>query len=383
MTSVDGDIPVERGRDPIAWFPDGARLAFIMTESPSDATKARYERGEDHVLFEQEPCFQRLWSVSISTGEVLPISPPNLQIWEFALSPDGRRVAAIASDEPYEWAWYTSRLVLFDVGGASATSLHQSWRQVAKPVWSADQHFIAFLTSNLSDRGVDAGQPMVVPTSGGDARMVGGEEPVSDTSLMFHTDGRLLTGANVRAGAGISAIDVATGERSWLWGARKAIGPFSMSTDPTGRELFAAVIDDLDHPQEVHVGDVTEGQIAWHRLTDLHSDHVDATLCESREISWTASDGTVIQGLLHLPASAPTRPLPLVTQVHGGPTACVRCEFFFHQRWARPSGRRRVRGLCSQLSRLNGIRSVICGGQHRRHGWSRSRRRPVRDRPSR
>ena len=109
-----------------------------------------------------------------------------------------------------------------------------------------------------------------------------------------------------------------------------------MSTDPTGRELFAAVIDDLDHPQEVHVGDVTEGQIAWHRLTDLHSDLVDATLCESREISWTASDGTVIQGLLHLPAGAPARPLPLVTQVHGGPTACVRCEFFFHQRWARP-----------------------------------------------
>ena len=209
---------------------------------------------------------------------------------------------------------------------------------------------------------------MVVSTSGGDARMVGGEEPVSDTSLMFHTDGRLLTGANVRAGAGVSAIDVATGERSWLWGARKAIGPFSMSTDPTGRELFAAVIDDLDHPQEIYVGDVTEGQIAWHRLTDLHSDHVDATLCESREISWTASDGTVIQGLLHLPASAPTRPLPLVTQVHGGPTACVRCEFFFHQRWARRLADAGFAVFVPNYRGSNGIRSVICGGQHRRHG---------------
>ena len=225
VTSVDGDIPVERGRDPLAWFPDGARLAFIMTESPSDATKARHERGEDHVLFEQEPCFQRLWSVSISTGEVLPISPPNLQIWEFALSPDGRRVAAIASDEPYEWAWYTSRLVLFDVGGASATLCISRGAKLPNQSGRPISSLIAFLTSNLSDRGVDAGQPMVVPTSGGDARMVGGEEPVSDTSLMFHTDGRLLTGANVRAGAGISAIDVATGERSWLWGARECHRP--------------------------------------------------------------------------------------------------------------------------------------------------------------
>ena len=234
LTHVDSDIPVDRGRDSLAWFSDGTRLAFIMTQPLAPEVKARHERGEDQIVFEQEPRFQRLWSVSTSTGEVSPISPPSLQVWEFALSPDGRQVAAIASDEPYEWAWYKARLVVFDLGGASVRTLHQSWRQVAKPAWSPDQTTIAFLTSNLSDRGVDAGQPMIVAASGGEARPVGGEEHVSDTALTFHADGRLLTVANVRAGAGISTIDVATGARSWLWSARQSIGTMSVATGRMG-----------------------------------------------------------------------------------------------------------------------------------------------------
>ena len=336
LTHVDGEIPVERGRDPLAWFPDGTRLAFIATEPVSAETRAREARGEDHILFEQEPRFQRLWSVSTATGEAIPVSPPALQVWEFALSPDGSRVAAIVSDDPYEWGWYRARLAVFDVGGDSARTLHQSWRQVAKPAWSADGAQIAFLTSNLSDRGMDAGRPMVIPAAGGEARAAGADEPVSDAGLAFRPDGRLFTVANVRAGSGVSEIDLDSGARSWLWSARRSISTVSMATAADGRDRLAAVIDDLDHPQDVYAGDRASLTITWRRLTDLHADLADAVRCESREVAWTAADGTVLQGFLHLPAGHTGGPLPLVTHVHGGPTGCVRCEFFHHQRWARP-----------------------------------------------
>jgi len=335
LTHLDSEIPVERGRDPLAWLPDGTGVVFLVTDPTSAGTTERIARGEDHILYEEEPRYQRLWSVSVGSGEVTPVSPPALQVWEFALSPDGRQVAAIVSDEPFEWGWYRARLAVFDLGGGPPRTLHQSWRQVAKPAWSPDQTLVAFLTSNLSDRGVDAGQPMVVPAAGGEARAVGGDERVSDTHLAFGADGRLLTATNVRAGAGISTIDIATGARSWLWNARKSIGTLSLAATAGGRDLVAAVIDDLDRPQDVYAGTLSDGPIAWRRLTDLHADLAGATRCESREVSWTAPDGTDITGFLHLPAGHTGGPLPLVTQVHGGPTGCVRAEFFYHQRWAR------------------------------------------------
>ena len=134
----------------------------------------------------RRPGFWRFWAADVATGETRPISPPGLQVWEFAISPDGRRVAAVASDEPYEWDWYRSRVVVFDVGAeslADVRDVHRSWRQVSKPAWSPDGYEVAFLTSNWSDRGVDAGQPMVVSAFGGEARPIGGEEAASDLAI--------------------------------------------------------------------------------------------------------------------------------------------------------------------------------------------------------
>lgn len=335
LTDVESEIPVDRSRNPLAWFPDGDRLAFLMTDPLSAETIARNARGDDYIVVEEEPRYQRLWSVSVATGTVIPISPPSLQIWEFALSPDGRRVAAIASDAPFEWDWYQARVVTFEVGDETSVTLHQSWRQVATPAWSPDGSVVAFLTSNWSDRGLDAGQPMVVPASGGEARPVGSDDTVSDLTIGFLPDGRLLTATNVQAGAGVSTIDVPSGTRTWLWRARRSTSAVTWALDSHVQDVFAAVIDDLDHPQEVHVGRLVDGQIVWHGLTDLHAEFVDIVTCESRELSWTATDGTTIYGFLHLPAAAAPGPLPLVTLVHGGPAGCVRTEYFHGQRWAR------------------------------------------------
>ena len=216
-------------------------------------------------------------------GDTRAISPPGLQIWEFAISPDGRRIAAIASDPPFEWDWYDARLVVFDVGRRrrpTRVTLHRSHRQVAKPVWSPDGFEIAFLTSVWSDRGYDAGQPMVVYAGGGDARAIGEKATASDLALTFAPDGRLLAAANVEAGAGISSIDVETGARTWLWRAEQSIAGFSYARTAGGLDRFAAVIEDLTHPAEVFVGDGVGGQVAWRRLTAISQPRLGVTLGE-------------------------------------------------------------------------------------------------------
>ena len=336
LTHVDSDIPVSRSHNPLAWFPDGRRLAFLMVEPLDEGARARLERGDDRIVFEEEARFQRLWSVDVEAGEAVPISPAGHQVWEYAISPDGTRIAAVVSDQPFEWDWYMARLVVFDVGAASGRTIHQSWRQLAKPAWSSDGFEVAFLTSNWSDRGIDAGQPMVVSAAGGEARAVGGDAVASDLNVVFGGDGRLFTPANVRAGAGVSAIDLETGRREWLWTAQQSFHTLSRATrGPTGAERFAAVLEDLEDPAEVHAGELLDGAITWRRLTSIHAPWSRVVRGEAREVTWTAADGTPLQGFLFLPPDHRDGPLPLVTVVHGGPTGAVRFEYQYGHRWTR------------------------------------------------
>jgi dipeptidyl aminopeptidase/acylaminoacyl peptidase len=339
LTDLESDIPVGRSFSPLGWFPDGSRVVFPLIDPLSPADRTRIEGGDDRIVFEEESRFWRLWTADPWSGAVTAISPAGLQIWEFAISPDGRRVAAVASDQPYEWDWYDARLVVFDVGAKSTDdvrTIHHTKRQVAKPVWSPDGYEIAFLTSTWSDRGYDAGQPMVVSAAGGEARPVGDKASASDLALAFAPDGRLLAAANVEAAAGMSSIDLETGARTWLWRADQSIVTFSSAQTAGGIDRFAAVIEDLQHPAEVFVGDLVGGQIAWRRLTALSQPRLGVSTAEVRSIDWIAPDGWPMQGFLVLPPGTKpgAPPLPLVTIVHGGPTGAVRFDYQVG-RWAR------------------------------------------------
>lgn len=338
LTHVRGAIPVSAGRamDPLAWFADGRRVAFLMQEPLDEADEAREKAGDDPIVFEERPRWIRVWSVDVATGEVEPISPAGLQVWEFTLSPDGTRVGAIASDHPYEWDWYDARVVAFDVGGAELTTLHRSWRQVSKPAWSPDGRTLAFLTSNLSDRGIDAGEIRLVGPEPGDARAPAAVADVTDIGASFLADGHILALANVHGGTGLGVIDPATGARRWLWSERRTTNSVTRTTLPDGRPRFAAVIDDLEAPPEVHVGELVDDQIAWRRLTAIHDPWRDVERGEARDVTWAGDGGLAMQGYLFLPPGHRSGPLPLVTVVHGGPTGCVRFEYQYGARWIRP-----------------------------------------------
>lgn len=329
LTDVRGSIPTPRGLNSLQWSPDGRSLAFLMEDPETDAERARREAQDDAIEFEQNPKYVRLWVVDVETKSLQCVTPANRQIWEFGWSPTSKEFAAVVSDVPYEWAWYTNRLVQFVIGGPMQT-LWQTRRQVALPVWSPDGKQIACIASNWSDRGCVAGDVWVIDTPSGKARHVTPGIIASLGWIEWSKDRReLLAIGHDRGGTGIHRIDPATGQRSRVWWQPAAVAEghwprFSRAQDGT----IAVVLEDPDHPRDVWIAREQAGSLAWKQLTQLHPQAEAIALGETTVHHWKGADGWDMQGLLIKPVGhQPGKPCPLVLWVHGGPTGVSGSRF--------------------------------------------------------
>lgn len=339
LTVVEGSIPSPRSLNPLKWQADGSRLSFLMIDGDTADEKKRHEAGDDEIDFEARHKYQRLWTLDPATGAVECVSPDGLQIWEFDISPDGGRAVAVVSDQPYEWDWYRCWLAVFDLkAGGAASTIYRNKRQVAKPTWSPDGRQIAFLTSNWSDRGVDAGDVMIMPSSGGTARNLTEGHEASYDSIRWH-DGQIVAGANVDGGSGIARIDpAASGRKAWLWRDRAALGGWSIA----GNGTLAAVYSTLQSLRQVYVSEATpRGERGWKQVSNLYTEMAGVALPAYSEVRWKAADGLELQGIVAVPpgrapagAMRAASPLPTVLLVHGGPTSACRAGIEDSHRWA-------------------------------------------------
>ena len=319
LTKLDGGVVGPRNLDHMVWSADGKRIAYLHADPETEEEKRRKEEKNDAVEFEKVPKFTRLYVADVDSGDAACVSPDGLQVWEFCWSPDADEFVAVASDLPFDWSWYTCRIVTFPVEGGPARTLHHSKRQVAKPAISPDGSRVAFLSSNWSDRGMASGGVFVVSREGGEARELSADHVASAYSLAWSADGtKLLTAADEQGETGIAEIVVSTGRRQSLWRGSASISDLT-PPDAAGRLPFAK--SDPASPPDVWVAELKSGEFEWTKLTDLNPQASEFRVGRAEPVHWKAADGTEIQGLVIRPVAPDSKdPYPMITMVHGGPT---------------------------------------------------------------
>ncbi|MBI5880121.1 MAG: S9 family peptidase [Chloroflexi bacterium] len=331
LTEVKGHI------DDYVWAADGKRIYLLIADPQSDEEKRRHDAKDDALEFEEHPKLSRVHAVDLATRTVAPLTAGAWHAWEFDVSAAGDRIAFVASDTPYEWSWYQSRISVCAPGAASETVLHQSKRQLARPLLSPDGAHVAFLTSTWSDRGVTAGDLYVVPVAGGEARNLTPGYVGSVSWMKWSADGRTLTFlALEETRQVIGEIDLAGGAMRKHWSGDVSVSNgnqpvFSASTD--GRAI-ALVRESASAPRDVWLGRRAGDALEWKRLTDMfpHVDEFEPVAMES--IHWFGADGLAMQGYLLKPRTfQPGTPHPMVTVVHGGPTSAYYWQYPLMMRW--------------------------------------------------
>lgn len=315
--------------------PKGTALYYLVGQEETDGDwadlKKKYSALEYGHGVRTLHSIRRLDLQSWRDEEILPAEQV---IHEMALSPSGRAIALITTDDNeliFKEGW--SRIQILDIAsGAIAQVTDQDWRADHKSpygwledlAWSGDSGALAFSISYdgfATDIWVvewrdDAWRRQKIQRPGMITCDGGLQWRGKDRTLVFRgeTMGRVHVVAisNVKNGG--------QGRSETLCGGDVVVGSFDF--DAKGKRLLAGV-ETITTAVDLYRVD---GETKLARLTDLNPQVATWILPRIEHVSWTGADGDECWGILELPPGYEKGdgPLPTIIELHGGPTSSTK-----------------------------------------------------------
>ncbi|MDH7975482.1 S9 family peptidase [Sphingomonas sp. AR_OL41] len=300
------------------WSPDGTRIALLVTigaAKEAGATQAGVRQvGEigEH-SDEQRLAVFNATGTPVVAAAVKPLSPADRYVYEYDWTPDGKGFVATTALGNGDNNWWVATLDAIDAATGDVRNIARPKTQLNFPRVSPDGKTVAYIGGLMSDFGSVGGDLWTVPFAGGEPVDVTRGAPYTVTSLA-------RTGPTLRATVlrGDSAAVLTEGKAGAVIGWSR---PASFAASD-GRAAFSAdgstvamVVQDFTHAPAIFAGPVA----APVQIT--HDNDAAPALATARSIGWK-NDGFDVQGWLLAPIGVdPAVKHPMVTVVHGGPSA--------------------------------------------------------------
>jgi dipeptidyl aminopeptidase/acylaminoacyl peptidase len=368
LLSLDGgearrltDLP--RGVNDFAWSPDGSKIVILTASYRGNRKDDRRARGMDAKREPTDPPesdyryidrlnymfngpgfiydhVSHLWVVDVATGEATRLTEGQASDNEPAWSPDGTRIAYTTSLNRDWDIDQRQDVVVIEVASGRKTRITGGPDPIFfTPTWLPDGQTIGSLGGRLPHNayrndiwlfaadGSEAtpnggrnlsGRHDIMPGSGMNSDITPGE----GSRLIVSTDGRWLSFLAPRDGAyQLWRIAIADGELEQLTTGPHYLSSFDQVEPRPGRPRAALI---RSAPTEMADVWVRDGKGDDLRRVSAFNDEalsgVELTQPQERHVT---VDGRDIQGWF-LPGRRPDgvakdRPLPMITQIHGGP----------------------------------------------------------------
>ena len=357
--------PVECDVQRFSVSPDGETIAMLVPDPQTPGEKKEHDDKADAVWVNHNPHGSRLYLMDAHKGKITPAAvPPDVR--EISWTRQGDRLAAIAEgmNDAGDLAPAASAWVVSASDPAHPSQIHAIAATVHGLVWSDDGKRLYFPAQSKTDTppgyddlyAYDFGSDAVTNLTDGFAGSIGRSEAIPDgnavlepadngtRSTLLRIEGSRRTALTFGT-ATVSQFNTNAKRTGWVW-----IG--SSSTQPQALYYAAQLTDAAKTLQTPALLPAT-----W-------------TPVRSQVVRWK-SDVFTIEGLLYLPPDAAAdHKVPLIVDVHGGPTGAFEdswspfTEYLVGQGWAvlRPNPRGST-GYGAAFAAAN--RNDLGGGDYR------------------
>ena len=288
-----------------------------------------------------------LWKLDLNTWRAERLIDEKRYVRAFTVAPNGRRIAMHSTPDDRlitNEGWST--VDVYDTQSRQVSRVPDAlWRETPSPygwleelAWSNDSGSLAILVAwdgyptevyvaewaEAEVRARKLQRPDGPYIAGGLAWSHDGAD------LYFLADDqarkRVYCAPSVRNGGQGQVYAVTEGD--------VAIHAFSLARAPVrGRKnTLAAVLGRADHERDLFLAcNDPQSRQAYTRLSDTNPQIATWKLPQMQVVQWKAPDGATVEGVLELPFGYKPEdgPLPLVVDVHGGPTAAALLQFQF------------------------------------------------------
>ncbi len=333
VTRIDGGI------DAYALGADGASLWYLthQDEPVQDAWTSLRARLDKVTYTDRTETRSTLHKLDLRTWRTQEVWSPPSYVVDFAASPDGARLAAIlAPDDALITHEGGSRVLIHNVDANLDIPVPDAlWRANAKSpygwmlglAWSPDSRALAFRV----DWDGHPGETYVAELAGDEPLVWAVPRPhevsaqgdvlqwvpvFSKRELCYRGSDaartRIVCVSSIRAGT--------TGDVRVFPSGDVVVDDFTFSGD--GRDILALVGTPERFP-DLYRLPARGNLLLPSQITTLNPQVVDWKLPHLQTVSWTAADGKHVEGILETPYGwdISQGALPMVVQIHGGPTA--------------------------------------------------------------
>jgi len=327
-----GDIPGTI--EDIRWSADARFLIVHAADrgldaaATSGAVRLAWGHEQDPAITNPIDARRRLYRVDAASGVTTEIGPKDVTVWEFDLLGEAGAIAVVSSD-PSERGWYHARLARIDFASRQATVLHEPRWQIMGPAIDPERRRVAFLESWSSDRGLVAGEIHLLDLGSGEVSVLAHGKLENVTSVQWRDENALWFAGWERLGAvhGIVRLDgtiEAKAHDEAIIGTSSFLA--SITRSPRG-DGYVAVRESESQAPEIAQQSKPGGN--WRRITSLNGalERNFPAYPEIRAVSWKGRDGLALEGLVLLPRDRPTGPLPMIVDIHGGPSWAAKHAF--------------------------------------------------------